>query len=175
MKKWKFGFADYNYDEFFASEKEFPRTWFKEINLKVAAQSAGLVSFEHNVTDYTGGAHGNYGTYFYNYSLSKKRAFKLSDLFTGQNIEKLNTVAENIFRRNEGLSKTASLDENYFFDDGRFRLNENFLITKNGLKFLYNPYEIKAYAAGTTELVIPYHDFDNLLKDNTVFTKLPKS
>ena len=43
-------------------------------------------------------------------------------------------------------------------------VNDNFTLTPKGLKFLYNVYEIKAYAFGVTELEIPYEDLKEILK-----------
>jgi hypothetical protein len=50
----------------------------------------------------------------------------------------------------------------------------NFSVTPIGIKFLYNQYEIKPYAAGITELFIPYAQIKSLLRPNSVVTQFIK-
>ncbi|MNL65691.1 hypothetical protein D3C87_1900590 [compost metagenome] len=83
-------------------------------------------------------------------------------------MSKLTAVAEKIFRKNEKLSPTESLKDKYFFENDTFSLNQNFTITEKGLKFLYNPYEIKAYVYGTTELLIPFAELKDIAKPNSL-------
>ncbi|HMG09958.1 MAG TPA: RsiV family protein, partial [Mucilaginibacter sp.] len=98
----------------------------------------------------------------------------LNDLFETGYQDKLKGIAEAIFRKDEKLSDTASLANDYFFKDNKFALNDNFSITPTGFKFIYNQYEIKPYAAGITTLVIPYSQIKSLLRPNTVVTKYAK-
>jgi hypothetical protein len=92
----------------------------------------------------------------------------LDSLITAEGMPKLRAVAENIFRKNEQLAPNASLSEGYFFADGVFSLAETFTVTKDGIKFLYNPYEIKAYAAGTTELTVPFSKIKDIMKESSI-------
>ncbi len=41
-------------------------------------------------------------------------------------------------------------------------------VTKEGLKFLYNPYEIKPYAAGNTALIVPFSTIKDILKPSSI-------
>ena len=83
--------------------------------------------------------------------------------------DSLNQVAELIFKKNEGLRADAPIDSNsYFFTDHRFSINNNFVFTTEGIKFLYNQYEIKPYAAGKTELLVPYAKIKSLIKPGSV-------
>jgi hypothetical protein len=86
----------------------------------------------------------------------------------------LTKVADSIFRKQENLTPTASLKNDYFFKGDQFSLNKNFLITPLGLKFLYNQYEIKPYAAGQTVLDIPYAQIKTLLQPGTVVDRYIK-
>ena len=51
-------------------------------------------------------------------------------------------------------------------------MTDNFALTKDGLKFVYNPYEIAPYAMGQQEIVIPYSELKSLLKPNALLTKI---
>jgi hypothetical protein len=48
------------------------------------------------------------------------------------------------------------------------------MLTPVGIRFLYNQYEIKPYAAGQTDLVVPYTQIKQLLKPNTVIAQYLK-
>lgn len=160
-----------NYDQFASSQKSYSFPWMKEIKLRVISQWPGMITFEKNANEFAGGAHGNYGTYYYNYNTVSDSSMSLNELFTPESKQKLDTIAEQIFRKNEKLSATASLENGYFFTDSKFSLNENFLIREDGLLFFYNPYEIKPYAAGTTELFIPYPAINDLLRKDAPIPK----
>ena len=63
------------------------------------------------------------------------------------------------------LPDTASLNENYYeFPDDKFQLNQNYGFRKDGIVFYYNNYEIAPYAAGPTEVVIPYESVRTWIK-----------
>lgn len=142
--------------------------------IKVIRQDSSLTTLESGGYIFTGGAHPSSYTGFTNWNTKANKNINLTDLINTNSLEKLSDIAEGIFRKNEKLSDTASLAINYFFKDNKFALNDNFLITPEGLRFFYNQYEIKPYAAGTTELIIPYSKIKSLLRPNTVITQYIK-
>ncbi|XHR98311.1 RsiV family protein [Mucilaginibacter sp. UC70_90] len=109
-----------------------------------------------------------------NWDSKAGKNLRLADIFATGYHDKLNAVAEKIFRKNEKLSDTASLATNYFFKDNKFALNTNFSITPLGIKFLYNQYDIKPYAAGITELFIPYAQIKSLVQPGSVVSQFIK-
>jgi hypothetical protein len=140
-------------------------------SILVVRQDSSLITLQERSYSYTGGAHGMYGTNLMNYDINAHRRLQLGDIITDGMRNHLTDIAEKIFRRDEKLSPTASLGDNYFFKDNKFTLPDNFLITPTGLRFVYHPYEIKPYAAGETELFIPYTTIRGLLKPNTVISQ----
>jgi len=83
------------------------------------------------------------------------------------------------FLKNLGLSdeKAFGLDKSdvvteqvplIFQPIQNIELTRNFTITEQGLKFLYIPYEIKPFPAGTTELLIPFSDLKDLYLPNSI-------
>jgi hypothetical protein len=142
---------------------------------RVIRQDSSLTTLETGGYVFTGGAHPYSYTGFINWNTKANKSITLTDLLAAptrnmlnKNLEGINKIAEGIFRKNESLSNTATLANNYFFKDNKFSLNDNFSVTPTGLKFLYNQYEIKPYAAGTTEIIIPYSKIKSLLRPNTV-------
>ena len=145
-----------------------------ELSANVIFQDTGLIAVQCAEDAFDGGAHGNSLITFINWSTKENKDLALKDILISGYHEELVKVAEKIFRKQENLTDTASLSNNYFFDKGVFTLNNNFSITSQGLKFLYNNYEIKSYAEGTTELLVPYSQIKSLLKPNTVLMRYIK-
>jgi hypothetical protein len=141
---------------------------------KVVRQDSSLITLQIGGYMYQGGAHGSTITYLYNWNTKANKPIKLGDIFKADYEAKLNEIADTIFRKNEKLSDTSSLAQNYFFKNNQFALNNNFMITPLGLRFLYNQYEIKPYVAGQTELLIPYTKIKSLLLPHTVVSQYIK-
>jgi len=141
---------------------------------KIVRQDSSLTTLEIAGYSFTGGAHPSSYTGFVNWNTKANKELELKDLVNQADMPKVVAIAEAIFRKNEKLSDTSSLAVNYFFKDDKFALNDNFLVTPVGLRFFYNQYEIKPYAAGTTELIIPYAKIKSLLRPNTVITQYTK-
>lgn len=156
-------------DTYHKDKRHLPYTLFSRA--QVVRQDSDLVTMELSGYNFMGGAHGNSITTFINWDTATNAPIQLSDILTDNYEKPLNAVAEKIFRKQEQLSDTASLKTNYFFAGGRFSLNHNFEITPTGIRFLYNQYEIKPYAAGQTNLVVPYNQIKSLLKPHTVISQ----
>lgn len=140
----------------------------------VVRQDSALLALELSGYDFQGGAHGSSLTMFINWNTKAQKYIALSDLLADGSRVKLDSVAEKIFRTEEKLGPAEPLKTNYFFAKDKFALPDNFQITPTGLRFLYNEYEIKPYAAGKTELFIPYTQIESLLKPNTVISQYHK-
>jgi len=156
------------YDAYQAKNKDSQESWFEDLDLNVKANYPTYLSVLYRYSDYKGGAHPNTLFTYLNYNPKTYQTITLDSLITSEGMPQLRAVAEKIFRKNEQLAPNASLSEGYFFAEGVFSLAETFTVTQDGLKFLYNPYEIKAYAAGTTELIVPFSDIKNILKPSSI-------
>jgi hypothetical protein len=140
--------------------------WYMEASTDVQRQTNKYLMLHTNTNWFMGGAHPISMEYYYIYDRKDFRRIRLDDLFKPNFDKKLLLVAETIFRKQEKLKPADKLgeDNGYFFENGRFILNDNFTLTQTGIKFLYNVYEIKPYAAGITELEIPYSELKEIMK-----------
>ena len=163
------------FDDYLSYNEDNIQTWFLDINVEVIHQHADLLALKFSQTDYMGGAHPNSSFSYLNYDLQNQRVLKLDDILKPNTFEKLQTIGEQIFRKNEGLKPDQSLADKYFFDKDVFHLNSNFTLTKEGIAFLYNPYEIKPYVAGTTTLLIPYTSIKDLIQENSITHRIAKN
>jgi len=159
-----------DYETFIAREKEYGQTWFLEIKNKVAAQKKNYLSVLSTFVSYEGGAHPNTMLSYLNYDPQTHKEILLDSLIQPGSMSKLTAEAEKIFRKNEKLTPTANLGDNYFFKDNKFSLNNNFTVTEEGIKFLYNPYEIKAYVFGITELTVPFSTLKEIARPHSLLS-----
>jgi hypothetical protein len=159
------------YEEFKKRHKKDTRFFTLNSSAKVLRQDSNLTTLAINTYAFQGGAHGGSYAYFINWDTRADKNIILNDILIDGYKDKLTRIADTIFRKQEKLSDTASLANDYFFSGNKFSLPKNFLITPLGLRFLYNIYEIKPYAAGRTDILIPYAQLKSLLKPNTVTTQ----
>ncbi|HEY9003757.1 MAG TPA: RsiV family protein [Mucilaginibacter sp.] len=146
----------------------------RDLHAVVLRQDSSLTIIEINEASVESEKSGkNTTTHFINWNTKKSRSIKLSDILIDQYSDQLNKIAETIFRGNEKLNATASLS-GYSFKSGQFALNNNFLITPIGLKFLFNSGEAKPESYGQVVLFIPYSQILNLLRPNTVIDQYHK-
>ncbi|RFZ84884.1 DUF3298 domain-containing protein [Mucilaginibacter terrenus] len=146
-----------------------------DINVNLVQQDSALLALQLTGSIFQGGAHG--GTYigFINWNPKTKSEILLKDILVDGYQDKLTHVADSIFRKDEKLKDTSSLARDYFFKDDRFALNNNFSLTPVGIRFMYNEYEIKPYAAGQTELLIPYDKIKELIIPKSVIARYIKN
>jgi len=145
-----------------------------DLHAVVLRQDSSLTTIEINEISVEPGKSGKTTTtHFINWNTKKSRSIKLNDILIDNYSDELNKIAEAIFRKNEKLDANASLD-GYSFKGGQFALNNNFLITPIGLKFLYNNGEAKPASYGPVVLFIPYSQILQLLRPNTVIEQYHK-
>lgn len=112
---------------------------------------------------YTGGAHPNSTLRLYVFDRETGRTLSLTDLVSDTTT--LLNVVERTFREQQALLPQTNLEERgYFLRDGRFFLSANVGMSRTGLVFYYNPYEIAAYALGPIEVTVPYNQLDGILR-----------
>lgn len=148
---------------------DMPLSYGLERSIKVETDTLGIFAMEFFEYTFFGGAHPNTVTVYENINLADGKTIKLSDLFIPGFEEKLNVIAEKSFRKVREIKPDENLEEaGYWFEKGKFKLNNNFVITKKGLKFLFNPYEVAAYALGETEFLIEYSQLKEIIKKGSV-------
>ncbi|MFB5946539.1 DUF3298 and DUF4163 domain-containing protein [Albibacterium profundi] len=152
------------YDNFQKEAVHSPFPWYTNTEVYVPINTPLYLGLEVRTDNYTGGAHGSYGVLFTNYDLNEKREIALNEIIAEGKMDSLTHIAETIFLENEKKARGEDTPiSSFFFEDNTFSLNDNFLLKKDSLLFLYNIYEIKPYSDGITELTIPYTQIENLL------------
>jgi hypothetical protein len=147
---------------------EFPENtmgWYFKAVVEVNLVTDTLLSLKSSAEFFTGGAHGGYGTYFININPATGETVKLQDIFKRDYEEALSIIGEREFRNSLSIADTVSLaEEGFEFPNDKFTLNDNYGLTKDGIVFVFNIYEIAPYVLGAQEVLIPFSEIKSLLK-----------
>lgn len=121
--------------------------WESRCTCEIIFANKKYASFRIESWSYTGGAHGM--TIVKTGTVRNGKVLQIADL--PDNVEKLwqKAVAEHFH---------AESFEQYIASEPTFMpaITENFYLTPDGIHFIYSPYEIDCFAAGTTEIFVPY-------------------
>lgn len=155
--------------EYEAYVKEFKNeaaTWYSQTNISVPFQTNNVTCISVEMDDYTGGAHGMFSTIHTNFFKPKHEVLTLKKIFNDSSLSELLTIAEADFRTANELTSEDDFDEvGFWFKDNQFHLNDNFILTAEGITWLYNPYEIGPYSQGTIELNVSKNELLPLLNE----------
>ena len=136
-----------------------------DLNGAIHLNKNNLVTLEINYYIFTGGAHPNtYLTYFiFNTEIGKLLGVR--DIFIKGFEDKLNRLIDKKYREFRGLSGKERLDgEKGMLFENKISYNDNIGLSRDGVTFYYNNYEISAYAVGPTELNFTYKELDEILR-----------
>ena len=124
----------------------------------------GVVSSVAKREFFEGGAHSIEQKVVANFEQSTGDMIRLADVFVpGYEVRLVGILQEQLMQV-VGASDIQSLrDKGYLYSSDMF-VSNNFLLGKDGVTFIYNPYEIAPYEVGITELTLDYDDIEDILK-----------
>jgi hypothetical protein len=121
-----------------------------------------LLSLAYFVYDYTGGAHGNYGTTGASYDLRTGRRLRYDDIFQPSAAAQLPAMLAAAVRPLVSLGAGEPLDKALFVK--KMPVTHNVFLTTGGVEFVYQPYEIASYAQGEVRVFLPLGQVRALLR-----------
>lgn len=128
---------------------------FSEIkDCNVQYNANGLLVIDYMFYTYTGGAHGMYGNVFYCLDVDQKKILALNDVLQADSTT-MENLLEKHFRTqyNIGNQPLTSV----LFNE-KISATNNFYLNQKGIGFVYNPYDIAAYAMGPVNIFIPFSE-----------------
>jgi len=128
----------------------------------VLYRQANLLSLEFFRFDFSGGAHGNYGSTGASYDLRTGRRLRYADIFRPAAAAQLPALLEAAVRPLVGLAADESLDKQLFVK--QMPVSKNVYLTTGGVVFIYQPYEIASYAQGEIRVFLPLSELRPLLR-----------
>ena len=140
----------------------------EETRIMVMYENARYIILANYNYSYTGGAHGNYGTSLLTLDKRNGKRLSLSNILTPQGIKALPQLLDQAARIQFSVGTNAPLDQNYFLVKA-ITVSKNWYISSAGLGFLYAPYEIRSFADGEINLLIPAAALKQYLRPGIVF------
>lgn len=139
-----------------------------DISAKVARMDDAVISFQITAYDFTGGAHGNYGSTARNYSTKTGELIAFDEIaedyaaFHATALDYMINLAETPAYKDKlfGTPSKEDLDSALFRADG-------WIFTLSGISFLVEPYVLGPYASGEISFMLPYEKaYDLGLKED---------
>ena len=129
--------------------------YVNELNTNALYNDKDFVVIEVGNYSYFGGAHGLEGKTAVCYNMKQKKQMQLGDVLSIDSAS-LQKIVEKNFRARSGIKPNQPMTEILF--ENNLPANDNFYFTNKGLGFIYQPYEVAAYAVGILYVFIPYTD-----------------
>ncbi|QKG58631.1 DUF3298 and DUF4163 domain-containing protein [Hymenobacter sp. BRD128] len=134
-----------------------------QTNTYVLYRQTNLLSLGFFHYNYSGGAHGAYGTAGASYDLRTGRRLRYDDIFRPEAAQQLPALLGRAVRPLVGLAAAEPLDKQLFVK--QMPVTQNVYLTTSGAVFIYQPYEIAAYAQGEIRVFLPLSELRPLLRD----------
>jgi len=134
--------------------------WFSDSRISVKYNEDDLLVLEEEISAYSGGAHESYAKFVNVIDVRNGKSLSLSDVTTADSIT-LQRLLEAAIRKEYHMESDQPLSDILFSD--YLTGNNNFYITRTGLGFVYNPYEVASWADGVIEVFIPFSSFKRKL------------
>ncbi len=127
----------------------------------------GLINYVVNDERYTGGAHPYGGRITFNFDPKSGEEVTLDSFFKEEGYERLTELVCEGIARHFGLNTFEEVVENsYIFKEfeNNMYVSNNFLLGKEKVTFIYNPYDISSYATGEINSEVPYDKLKEIMK-----------
>jgi hypothetical protein len=132
------------------------------------AQTPHTAVLAQNRDYYIGGAHGMQEKTYFVFSLDEVRWLRLNDIFKEGTESALQDHITEALRIRQGLTPGAPLTGGGFFENSVV-VSEDFFLSRKGIGFQWDVYEIAPYVMGPIEVIIPYEKISPLLTSRGLF------
>ena len=143
-------------------------SYYKGIESHVQLCNTLILTYRIDYNEYTGGAHGIYMSTFLNLDLRTLAPIRLDDLFAGDYKEQLTDLLWNQLMADNKVATRQELEDMGYVTTGDLTPTENFYLSKDGITFYYNVYDIAPYVMGPVKITLPYEMMQHLLSDETM-------
>lgn len=135
------------------------QTWDTQSNMSVFSNQDDLLTIRYTNGGFSGGAHGYYNELYKVFDLKNDKSILLSDIVKNPNDKIWNQLLMDSFTKNDkdNGQKDMLLEK-------IIPINTNFYLGNKSITFVYNQYEITAYAAGLVYITLDYKDIKEQLK-----------
>lgn len=138
---------------------EFKQTWDDTSAMKVVSNQNNVLTIKYSGSGFAGGAHGYYFESYKVFDLNKNIVINQNDIFKDPKDPAWDALLKSHFDEPE--------QKNMLLED-KIHLNNNFFFDQDKITFVYNQYEITAYAAGVVHITFKFSEIKNFLKPEFV-------
>ncbi len=174
-------YCDYRISRYKEPEKEYRKdvgisvyTYEEFIQTTLVFNKGNILSFMAYNWFYTGGAHGLGAATGNIIDVEKGKLLTKSDIFKDNTEEALSELIIKKLMVNYNVLTLDSLRTVGFFEPSEIKANENLLANDTGITFIYNPYEIAAYAVSQVNVLLPYTEIANYMREDSPLYKFTK-
>ena len=147
-------------------------SYYKGIESHVQLYDKDLLVYRIDYNEYTGGAHGIYMATYLNMDLTLMRPLRLDDIFVGDYKDALTDLIWNQLMADNKVNTHEALEDMGYASTGDIAPTENFYLSKEGITFYYNVYDITPYSMGPVKVTIPFAMMEHLLGSNPILGEL---
>lgn len=134
---------------------ESKQTWDEVSDMKVVSHTGDILTLKYSGSGYTGGAHGYYFENYKTFDLKNNKVISQNDIFKNPKDANWDKILKNNF---------VQKDQKDMMIVDKIALNNNFYFDNQKITFVYNQYEITAYAAGVVYFTLNFKDIKDQLK-----------
>ncbi len=139
------------YQESVAAE-DFGNNWERNKSSDVVFNDNNLLCYAIHWDEYSGGAHGNYASNFFTFDLKTNKLLKIKDI--------LNNPEDAYWSKRilEGIKAEKGITDEELEGEITEPVlpSDNFYLSRNGIGFYFNAYEIASYAFGASDVYIEF-------------------
>ena len=137
--------------------------WSMQISYENYQFSDFVRSVAFDMSFYTGGAHPNSGYKTFNFDVNQDKELKLADLFVNGDIpwDMLSQLVQDDLKTQlADMSDATTIEQGTGTNPNNY---QSWVLSDDGLIFLFDPYQVAAYAAGPQKVVIPFTALSTVL------------
>lgn len=152
------------YQENKAKNEQFP--WYEcyyNMSSDTRQDKSGTLNYIVELEYFEGGAHGVNQKLAMNFDTNTGQLLTLNDLLVPGYEKRLNDLLLKALMEKTKAANTEQLNEMGYLVATEIYAPENYIVGKDSITFIYNPYEIAPYAMGKTELSLGYDELKELM------------
>ena len=133
-------------------------SWERSLNGYIAGEHGDIISYIVSTYDFSGGAHGSSAELAFNFNRKSGEIIDEDDIFTEDSAVELSKLLSARLQSDFAEETYDSL----FIKD--IEPNGNFIVSEEGVTYIYGQYEIGPYYLGIIKLTLPWEELEGLLK-----------
>lgn len=134
---------------------------------EVVCNDDNVVAFEFSNEIYDGGAHGMTYSVLVAYDAKTGDRLELRDIFDEGYEPLVSDMIKKQIMFDRGFTNEEQMLTSGFFNIQDLEPTPNFLVKQDSISFMYNPYDIAAYALGKIKVTMPLDKMKNVLKKDS--------